>query len=305
VGHEVGALYVGNNQRVEQALIEAYQVPAEATGLSASMDRVSVPMEEPHPNPPPPKPGEEPKKHIVRNYRMAYCGTVTLHDKDGKALHTIRYGRMPQGDAIGLSEGLASDVDELRKQRPDLRVTLLADGAEEMWNLLDEQLNQETLGVTPARLVDFWHVAEKLGTAARVLFGEQRADAELARWRLLLLNQSTAAADILVQLRASGREWIRVGTSCPVHEAITYLENHADQMDYATARAQGRPIGSGHVEATCKSLFEIRVKRPGARWKDATGEHIVQLRALALSDRWNDAMRSTLAPLRKEVLAAA
>ena len=304
VGHEVGALYVQDNLRVEQALIEAYQVPQEATGLSVSLDRVSVPMEEPNPNPASQAPGDKPKRHIVRNFRMAYCGTVTLHDKDGKALHTIRYGRMPKGDAVGLCEGLASDVDELRKRRPDLDVTLLADGAEEMWHQLDEQLNRETLGTTPTRLVDFWHTAEKLGHAAPVL-SRPRTDEVLAQWRLRLLNQSPAAGEIRDELRASGRQWAAVGGSHPIHDAITYLDNHADRMDYATARAQGRPIGSGNVEATCKSLFEVRIKRPGSRWKETTGEHIVQLRALALSDRWDDAMRLTLAPLRQAVRPAA
>lgn len=303
VGHAVGSLYAQDHMTIEQQLIEAYQVPREATGLSVSLDRVSVPMEEPHPNPPPRGPKDKPKRHVVRTFRMAYCGTVTLHDKDGKALHTIRYGRMPQGDAQGLCEGLASDVDELRKQRPDLQVTLLADGAEEMWNLLDEELNHHTLGVEPLRLVDFWHAVEKLGSAARVLFGS-RADAEFSRWRLMLLNQSTAAAQILADLRASGREWACIGGAHPVHDAITYLDNHAAQMNYAKARRQGRPIGSGNVEATCKSLFEVRIKRSGSRWKEATGEHVVHLRALALSDRWTDAMRCTLAPLRKSVLAA-
>jgi hypothetical protein len=304
VSHAVGEHYVQNNIHVEQELIEAYQVPAKASGVSVSVDRVSIPMEEPNPHPPPRPAEQKPKKEIQRCYRMAYCGTVTVHDQNGEALHTIRYGRMPQGDAVGLLEGLSSDVDMMRIKRPDLKVTLLCDGAKELWDLMDEQLNSKTLHTDVVRLVDMWHLVEKLGAAAALMFGAA-AEREVARWKLLLLNNSQAAEQIRDELLLSPKRRVRVGDGRPVQDAITYLQNHANQMDYATARKQGRPIGSGGVEATCKSLVSLRMKRPGSRWKEPTGEHIIQLRALGLSDRWTQAMHLTLAPLRVPIERAA
>jgi hypothetical protein len=229
---------------------------------------------------------------------------VTLHDRNGDGLHTIRYGRMPQGDAKNLCEGLAADVAALRSKRPGLAVTALCDGAAELWNLLAEPLGEEAIGAKVHRLVDLWHLLEKLGRAAVVIHGSASADEVVKGWRLRLLNSSRAADGILGELKRSGREHVQVGEGRPVHDAITYLANNGDRMDYAAARRRGLPVGSGNVEATCKSLVEVRMKRPGARWKEESGEHVIQLRAVALSDRWDAAMDLTLKPLRKAVRAA-
>jgi hypothetical protein len=122
VGHEVGTLYRRAQPRIEEALIQAYAVPAEAPSASISIDRVALPMEEPIEAPPvpvdppwvaaamaaaPPHPpevqavldeqnqGDAPK--VARNFRMAYAATVTLHDAEGESIHTIRYGPHAQG----------------------------------------------------------------------------------------------------------------------------------------------------------------------------------------------------------------
>jgi hypothetical protein len=293
VAHEVGERYVGQHEAIEHALIEVFQVPAEARNVTVSLDRVSVPMEEPRSKPVGRPKKKAPKRPITRAFRMAYCGTVTLHDGEGEAIHTIRYGTMPQGDPHSLCMGMSDDVATLLAKRPDLLVVLLCDGAKEMWNLLDAEFTGapfDTHRYVVRRLIDFWHVVEKLAPAARVLVGDAQAKPLLARWRTLLRNTSSARVTILAELRASGREFVRVGDAQPVHEAITYLENNATRMDYAAARRDHLPIGSGSVEATCKSLVNMRMKRPGARWKNRTGEHVIHLRALALSDRWDDAM---------------
>ncbi len=301
VAHVVGALAVADHQDIEDALIDAVEVPAEACSVSISLDRVSVPMEEPRRRPVGRPRKGAPKRPVERNFRMAYCGTVTLHDENGAGRYTIRYGCMPEGDIIGLRNRMVADVATLRSKCPDLKIQLLCDGAPEMWNLLEE-------GFTPKfadelhHLVDLYHLTEKLGAAARVIDDS----AALGRWKIALLNRDSAATDILKELIASGRNE-GVGADHPVHEAITYLQSHsaeADRMNYARARRLGLALGSGNVEATCKSLFEVRMKRCGARWKEETGQHIVQLRALALSDRWEPAIELTLRPLRKAVRAA-
>ncbi len=306
VGHAVAAAYVGDHQRVEEMLIEAFAVPRSVRGVSVSLDRVSVPMEEPRARAPGRPRKGAPKRPIARVYRMAYCATVTLHDAEGEAVHTIRYGTMPAGNPRALCDGLASDVLVLLRKRRGLLVTLLCDGAPEMWNLLDEAFDAETFrGVMLHRLIDFWHVIEKLAAAAKLLAPKDEVAHVLARWKLVLLNRSAARAAILRELIDSNKEHVRVGDAQPVHDAITYLTNNALRMNYAAARREQRPIGSGNVEATCKSLVGVRMKRPGSRWKTDTGEHIVHIRALALSDRWTDAMDITLRPPRATIRAAA
>ena len=85
VAHLVGALAVADRQDIEDVLIDAYEVPAKVRSISVSLDRVSVPMEEPRPRPVGRPRKGAPKRPVERNFRMAYCGTVTLHDENGAA----------------------------------------------------------------------------------------------------------------------------------------------------------------------------------------------------------------------------
>ena len=153
VAHLMGEHFVPRRKDIEEALVSAYEPPAEACSVSAALDRVSLPMEEPRPRPVGrPRKGAA-KRPVARNYRMAWCGTVTLHDAEGHALHTIRYGLMPAGDPVELVTSLAGDVAKLLEKRPDLRVAALADGAHDLWRLLEEWLNEEVLGVKVHYLV--------------------------------------------------------------------------------------------------------------------------------------------------------
>ena len=302
VAHAVGELYGERNDEIEDALITAYEPPNDVRSVSVGLDRVSMPMIEPRTLPPGRPAKDAPKRPITVAWRMAWVATVTLHDREGTALHTIRYGAMPNDGCESLLHGIAGDVNELLRKRPRLKLVLLSDGAHD----LVEHLATEVGGRVKrdvTQVVDFWHLVEKLAAAAPLLNGN--AERRLAGWRMRLLNEDNAARAILNELKASGREERRVGDTRPVHEAITYLESHHTRMNYAKVRAAGLPIGSGNTEATCKTLVQVRMKRAGSRWNTTTGRHVLQLRALATSDRWDHAMSLTLQPLRKSVRMAA
>lgn len=60
-------------------------------------------------------------------------------------------------------------------------------------------------------------------------------------------------------------------------------------MRYASLRAQHVPMGSGVVEAACKTLVSQRLKRSGMRWRTAGGQAILTFRALCQSERFERA----------------
>jgi hypothetical protein len=305
VGHAVGQLYTRKKTEIDDALIVALDIPPEAQSVSVGLDRVSLPLEEPRPRPVGRPRKDAPTRPVQRVFRMAYCATITFHDEDGTALHTIRQGAVPSVDPLELCDRLLADAVAILEQRPDLRVVLLTDGAPELRDLLRSALDEATLGTAVYELLDFWHLLEKLAPAAQVVYGEAQAADVVARWRVALLNRNAAPDEIREALIHSGKRKVHLGPNRPVHEAITYLENHRERLGYPGARRRGLPIGSGNTEATCKALVTMRMKRSGARWKETTAGEVINLRALALSDRWEPALQLTLAPLRKPVRAAA
>lgn len=172
-----------------------------------------------------------------------------------------------------------------------------------LWGLFGRHLNVRELGVEPVRMVDAWHALEYVARAARLL--EQRGrrlPGTFRKWRTMLLEERGGVEAVIAELEKAGlRRAQDESGRRPVGDAIRYLSSRVSQMRYAEAREAGLPIGSGTVEATCKSLVSIRMKRPGSRWKPKTGNEVLQLRALQLSDRWAAGIERTLKPLRKSV----
>jgi hypothetical protein len=69
----------------------------------------------------------------------------------------------------------------------------------------------------------------------------------------------------------------------------TFFRRNKHRMHYAQFRRRGLPIGSGPVEAACKSLVKTRMCRSGMRWSRQGGENILDIRTYVKSNRWDSA----------------
>ena len=162
-----------------------------------------------------------------------------------------------------------------------------------------------TSGGDPAeavQIVDFYHACEHLKGGCDAIWGEStaRSHAEFARLRVLLKEADTGAEQILGTLkyhrgRATGSRRKRIG------KALTYFRNQRHRMHYAAYQRDHLPIGSGVVEAACKTLVTQRLKGSGMAWTIAGGQAILTLRSLLQSDRWAQAWPLLAADFRTPV----
>jgi len=297
-------------REVWEATLRACEtVPEEAAVLAVSLDGVMTPMAKSEPDQEAQAGQTEPAaadSSGKRNYREAGCGTVTLYDAEGTRLSTVRYGRMPEYKKAILCTQLEAECQSILALRPDLKVVKLADGAEENWRFLDhldlglhmaDQAQVEQVSIT-----DFYHGADHLQQACDVIWGAGSVDskAEFARLRTLLKEDDTGVDKIMSRLRYRASR-LRGRTREQLEKALTYFRNQRDRMYYATYRQANLPIGSGVVEAACKTLVSSRLKRSGMRWGMAGGQAVLTLRSVIQSNRWERAWSLLRNDFRKPV----
>jgi ribosomal protein L34E len=134
---------------------------------------------------------------------------------------------------------------------------------------------------------DLMHASEHVWQVAGVFFGEGSLDTHAWVGHVLqaLLEQGPSPLmDALGKLRPHSARQKR-----ELQNAKDYFTMNRDRMRYPEFLAQHLPIGSGVVEATCRSLVCQRTKDAGMRWTRAGAQAVLNLRCLHLShpDRWH------------------
>jgi len=278
---QLGERWETDRPLFEASLREAEQVPEAAVTVAVSLDGVMLPM----------KDGARRVKRAAAaaagkqtkgpaGYQEASCGTLSFYDAEGERLSTLRIGRMPEENKATLKGMLVDELVSALDQRPDLKLVKLADGAKNNWTFLSQDL---PAGV---EVVDFYHAAEHLRGVLQVAYGEThpKTQSQFEKLRHVLLKQRRGVETViraLVHLRDRHPRRQRLATE------LKYFRSNRHRMRYAELRARGFPIGSGVVEAACKTLVTQRMKRSGMRWREDGGQAILTLRSLVQSDRFD------------------
>ena len=97
-------------------------------------------------------------------WREASCGTVSPRDDDGSRLQNRYIGRLPEGKKESHKSQIRKEVNRLRRQNPDLKLVVTADGAKDNW-MFSKSLKPVF------EVLDFWHAAEYVKGAADAAYG--------------------------------------------------------------------------------------------------------------------------------------
>ena len=159
------------------------------------------------------------------------------------------------------------------------QVVLLIDGAAGLENMGQDCFKDSV------QIVDFYHALEHAGTVLEALIGKPHPDfrERQRRWAKRLLKDQVAS--LIAETRHTS-----VGTpqAQAVEAALGYFERNVARMQYGSFRKNGYFIGSGVVEAGCKTVIGARCKQSGMFWSPPGAENVLALRCLQSSRRQNE-----------------
>lgn len=156
------------------------------------------------------------------------------------------------------------------------RVVVLGDGAVWIWNLAD------LLFPNAVQIVDLFHAIEHLAAVGRAIYGPTGDFARVwTKARAEDLKEGRFD-DLLSALHAHS------DTHQEAADCLHYFETNRRRMRYAEFRAMGLCVGSGVVEAGCKTVVAARFKCAGMHWSVAGANAILALRCCLLSGRFED-----------------
>lgn len=213
-------------------------------------------------------------------YREAMTGNLSLYNKNGDRLHTIYVAAAPEYGKAQFLTKLTDEITKIKKVYPDTNYIGIADGAKTNWEFLEQH--------TSYQILDFYHATEYLADASRSMYKNEAQQKEwLDNACHKLKHDKLAAEELLAEMsKQLPVKNTKINTD-KLKAAITYFTNQKHRMNYDEYRELNFPIGSGIIEAACKTLIKQRLCCSGMKWKNKGASIVLSIRSLVRTDcRW-------------------
>jgi hypothetical protein len=175
------------------------------------------------------------------------------------------------------AEGIRRGAGHVRQ------LTVIGDGAAWIWNLAAATFPEAT------HIVDLYHAREHLHSLTRSL--EFMLLDRKEEW--LAARMEDLDYGYIDGIEAAVREYPLEGAKKDeVDKELGYFLNNAPRMRYHWFRSRGLFVGSGVVEAGCKSVIGQRLKQSGMHWTVNGADSIIALRCAEASSQWEATCRN-------------
>ena len=218
----------------------------------------------------------------TREVKLGCVFTQTTWDQEGYPIRapdsTTYTGAVETADEFG--RRLYQEAGKRGWNRALLRV-VMGDGAEWIWNLAALHFPDAI------HIVDLYHARQHLWELARRLYpndeGKQKVWMKAHQKRLLDKGKIKKLVGALRTIPSSNSE-----VAAKIRTEADYFERNAERMRYPQFRRQHLFVGSGVIEAGCKTVVASRLKRSGMFWTVRGANAILALRCSLLNGRFED-----------------
>lgn len=218
----------------------------------------------------------------TREAKLGCVFTQTAWDEEGFAIRdpgsTTYTGAIETAEAFG--KRLYLEAWKRGWSRAQNKV-VIGDGAEWIWNLTDPYFPGAV------QIVDLYHARQHLWELVRKLYpneeATQKAWIKIHQKRLLDKGKIEKLVTSLRSIRSTNTE-----VADKIRTEADYFERNAERMRYPKFRRQHLFVGSGVIEAGCKTVIGSRLKRSGMFWTVRGANAILSLRCCHLNGRFED-----------------
>ena len=224
----------------------------------------------------------------TREAKLGCVFTQTVRDEEGRPLRDAD-STSYVGTYAGCREIAVALHQEARRRGLEraAQVVTIGDGAAWIWE------NSRLTFPGAVEILDFYHASEHVGQLAAAIHNDDPAETALCRTRWCHDMKQSSPAGLLAEthgLLAAHPEWSEARRDA-VQAQINYLESHAARTHYGEYRAKGWFIGSGVIEAGCKTVVGRRLKQSGMFWSEKGAENILGLRCLVIGPHFDSAWK--------------